>query len=178
MNPYYTHRPYLISELNKLIESKQSSDISILELGVGDGSSQIFNEFAKNYKNISIIGLDTNCAWCDNMRMKYEMPNYQIFHLQNWNESSYFDILNNNYYDLVFVDQSPWEARIDAIDMLYKNNNGNVIILHDYDYYNDPSFRFSIGQDSFFGKYLDKYNILEFHMHLPPTLIMKREINN
>jgi trans-aconitate methyltransferase len=163
MNPYYTHRPYLTSELNKLIEFKQSSAISILELGVGDGSSQVFNEFAKNYNNISIIGLDTNFSWCDSMRMKYGCPNYQILHLKNWNESSYFDILNNNY-DLVFVDQSPWKARIDTIDMLYKNNNGNVIILHDYDYYNDPSFRFSIGQDSFFCKYLDKYNISEFHI--------------
>jgi hypothetical protein len=71
MNPYYTHRPYLISELNKLIESKQSSDISILELGVGDGSSQIFNEFAKNYRNISINNQDILNAYPEIKNEKY-----------------------------------------------------------------------------------------------------------
>ena len=38
-------------------------------------------------------------------------------------------------YDLVFVDQAPWSARIDTIDFL-TDKNTSVFILHDYDQYN------------------------------------------
>jgi hypothetical protein len=166
---YYTHRPYIISELNKLIDSKKSSTISILELGVGDGSSEVFNEFSQKHKNISIIGLETDYLWYNNMKAKYELPNYQIRYLESWQEPSYLDILNNNY-DLIFVDQNPWEARIDAINKLY--GNFQALILHDYDFYNPKESRFDIGKNSFFGKYLEKYHISEFHSQLPPTLVM------
>lgn len=170
-NPYYTHRKFLTQELNRLISTPRKK--FILELGVGDGSSEIFHEFAKNNSHIQILGLETDYSWAKSMQLKYELSNYKILYINNWFDElyqwfiSFFDVK----FDLIFVDQSPWEARIDAINKLY--NKFDTLILHDYDYYNPPEHKYEVGEKSFFEKYMSHYNISAHYEELPPTLIMQ-----
>ena len=129
-DPYYTHRKYLKKELS-LLDSKNK--LKILEFGVGEGSSSIFNEFALNNKNIKIEAFETDKAWLDETKEKYELDNYKFTHIDNWNDF----LIEKNFqenYDLIFVDQSPWEARVKTLDILI--NKSSVTILHDYDYFN------------------------------------------
>lgn len=170
MNPYYTHRPYLIKTLENIIISNNNA--MILELGVGDGSSEIMNKYATQYKFLQIFGFETDYTWASLMNKKYGRQNYSINHIDNWSDTLYEKIIeqyNVDKFDLVFVDQTPWQARINAINKL--DGRFVKLILHDYDYYNSPEAKYSTGYDSFFKPYIDRYNLQAYFDILPPTLI-------
>lgn len=173
MNPYYTHQIYLKQELDNISKNKKQQKIHILELGIGDGSSSIFFEFCKDNPQASVEAFENNEQWVISMKSKYELPNYKINYIQDWNSLNYQN--NNNYYDLIFIDQSPWEARIDALDKLY--NKFSIGILHDYDYFNPAECKYCCDNNSYFKKYLDKYSIHGYFDILPPTMIMKHVDN-
>lgn len=168
-HPYYTHRKHLINSLNSL---SKKDKINILEFGVGEGSSFIFNEFALKNKNFNITAFETDHAWLNETKNKYELNNYKFNHVNNWDEL----LTQENFdgeYDLVFIDQSPWEARIKTIDLLIKKSK--IIILHDYDFYNKGLIEniFDVGENSFFGKYLSEtISSQGFNEELPPTLVI------
>ena len=168
---YYTHRPFLIKELEQL---KNLPKVKILEFGVGDGSSLIFNEYASKYKHFNIQAYETDTNWLINMREKYQLNNYIFQSVENWESflcSENFD----NDYDLVFIDQAPWEARIQTLDLLAEN--ARVTILHDYDFFNKgitPNI-YEVGNNTFFEKYNEKFIMENYHETLPPTLVFKRK---
>lgn len=173
-NPYYTHRKHLKKELNSL---NKKNKIKILEFGVGDGSSLIFNEFAKNNKNVKIEAFETDKDWLKKTKEKYELSNYKFFYVENWS-----DFLTEHKftesYDLVFIDQSPWEARIKTLDILI--NKSSITILHDYDYFNKGFIDeiFDAGKKSFFGRYIsENIKTKPFFKELPPTLVFLNSQN-
>lgn len=174
-NPFYTHREYLQQELDNLLtKNTTQKSINILELGVGDGSSELMHSFAKNNMNVSILGLESNSDWANTIKEKYTLSNYKILYILDWNIDTYKNILNN-FYDLVFIDQSPWSARIDSLIYLSNNDKFNTAILHDYDYYNPDHCRYCHDEQSFFRDYIKKYNLIGHFKILPPTLIFKKK---
>lgn len=168
-NPYYTHQPYLIQELEKL---KDLPNVKILEFGVGDGSSAIFHEYALKYKNLQINAYETDGNWLNNMRDKYHLDNYIFNDVENWIDFLISDNFNDEC-DLIFIDQAPWEARIQTLDLI--KNKSKVIILHDYDFYNHglTSRIYDIGEGTFFEKYNDAFTLENHYNELPPTLIFR-----
>lgn len=175
MNPYYTHRPYLIEQL-KLLALKDSA--KILEFGVGEGSSSILSEFSKNNPHFEVQAFETDLSWIKSMEEKYSHKNYQFFHVSDWadlfSKEEFSDV-----YDLIFIDQAPWEARILTLNTLIRK--AKRIILHDYDFFNvgicDDVFR--VDQHSFLSPYFKEYNILteSFKEILPPTLLIYNKDN-
>lgn len=172
MNPYYTHQQYLKQELDNL-SIYTDKQINILELGVGEGSSSLMYEFCKEFANANVLAFENNREWSSSMKDKYSLPNYSINYILDWNDTYYQNIItnNDNRYDLVFIDQNPWEARIEAIDKLY--NRFCIAILHDYDYYNSSNCRYCYDEKSFFVKYLSNYSLIGYNQLLPPTLVFK-----
>jgi hypothetical protein len=91
--------------------------------------------------------------------------------------------LNEEEYDLVFVDQSPWWARIDSINLL--KDKTKIFILHDYDYFNksdnewvkeSPNDIYVNDETSWLGQTYSKEFLLENNYEiLPPTLIMRKK---
>ena len=174
-NGYYTHRPYLKQELDSLLSLKK--DVKVLEFGTGDGSSEVLNQYAQNNPGLSIIGFESDKAWYDSMKGKYELPNYQMIFVEDWDKL--LETYAFNQYDLVFVDQGPtFEVRMRTIDRLIDSTR--TIILHDYDYYNRELQKiediYSFDNKSYFGKYLDKFNIKGYSNQLPPTLVFNKII--
>lgn len=167
-NPYYTHRPFLKQELDSLVLTPNKK--FILELGVGDGSSELFNNYAKLYSNLEILGIDTDHSWVQSMEKQYSLPNYTILFTEFWEQELYKKLKIK--YDLVFIDQSPWMARIEALDY-FTDNFTKTIILHDYDYFNLCSNKYSVDHQSFFAKYRENYIINGYFQNLPPTLILR-----
>lgn len=171
MNPFYTHRPYLIEELEKL---KDKPNVKIIEFGVGEGSSLIFNEYAKKYSNLQIEAYETDKEWMDSMEIKYKLENYNFHFINDWNSL----LVPENFqdqYDLVFIDQAPWEARIASLNLIKEKSQ--VIILHDYDYYNHTitNHIYDVGENTFFEKYNDTFNLINHHQTLPPTLVFNKK---
>jgi hypothetical protein len=168
MSSFYTHRQYLHSELSKLDFTKK---VKCLEFGTGDGSCVIFKEFTDKYENLTVLSYESDLNWLNESNQKYNSKNY-IFKHVDWNEF----LLDDNFtevYDLIFVDQSPWEARIKTIEILSKK--AKVVILHDYDFYNKGVCEgiFSIDEGSFFyEKFSKDFDMFGYNAELPPTLIM------
>lgn len=172
MSDYYTHRPYLKKELESM---KKNIKTNCLELGTGDGSALIFAEYAKSNKNVTITAYDSDYHWLNKTKETYALENYTFNHTNNWAEFFSQNKFNETY-DLVFVDQAPWEARIKSIDTL--KDKSKVIILHDFDYFNigvcDDIY--SVNEGSFFHtKYGKDFDLFAYHEQLPPTLIMKNK---
>lgn len=179
MNPYYTHQQSLINTLNLFDNSKK---INILEFGVGEGSSSILNDYAKKNSKIKIQSFEHDLNWLIDMKNKYSLSNYTFNHV-DWNSFDYAE-LKKYEYDIIFIDQGSWEARITTIDEL--KNNSKYIILHDYCYYNgfrgaeiserDKEWAFSVKENTFFyNKYFNDFELLTQMELFPPTLIMKNK---
>ena len=175
MSEFYTHRPYLENELAKL-----STNATIVELGVGDGSSQLMSDFANKNSNARVYAFESDNEWVNKMSRKFASPlNYIFSHVSDWN--SIRDIITCDVIDLLFVDQSPWEARIQSIDLL--SHIARVIILHDYDYFNkiDSGWAVSECTDIYVNDktswlhqtYSPKFILESKYSVLPPTLIMR-----
>lgn len=173
MNEYYTHREFLITELEKISSEKKSI---CLEFGVGHGSSPIFQDFLKKNINMNVISYESNIEWLDNIKNIYSEKNYSFIHTKNWDEL----LTEENFkeeYDLIFVDQTPWDARIKTIDIV--GIKSKIVILHDYDFYNKQICEdiFSVKEGSFFyEKYSKNFNLIPNFEKLPPTLIMVNKL--
>jgi hypothetical protein len=177
MDAYITHQEYLKKELLSL-----DGSAVILELGVGNGSSPLMYEFCKNNPDSTVLSFETDGAWFDQMFEKYgDLPNYIFNLIGDWEDLK--NHLNEEEYDLVFVDQSPWSARIDSINLL--KDKTKTFILHDYDYYNkddnewvktSPNNIYINDKTSWLGQtYSSEFLMEDKYEILPPTLIMRKK---
>jgi hypothetical protein len=182
MSEYYTHQKYLKEELNKLPQNAH-----VLELGVGGGSSSLMSDFCLKNLSCKVQGFETSNQWLKETEKKYGLSsNYTFTYLSSWDLlESHLDI-KNNIYDLVFVDQSPWKARIDSIKLL--SSCTKVFILHDYDTFNTEKWHKSEGltvqsknirvndDSTYLGLTFGEKFILEDNFEiLPPTLVMRNK---
>jgi hypothetical protein len=183
---WYSHRRTLVKELSKLDFTKE---VNILEFGTGYGSAEVFAEYIKKYDNIKVTSFENNKDWFEEMKLKFSSPNYNFYFSEDWNKT-FNSIEVNKKYDIVFVDQSPWEARISTIDFL-TDKNAPIIILHDYDQYNRNNCNnckakrenrvYDFNKGSFFERFMENF-IMEADRELsinntnhPPTLILKNK---
>ena len=174
---YCTHQKYTSEELDNL-----KSNSVILELGVGNGSSPLMYEFCKNNPDSTVVSFETDAAWFEQMFAKYgDLPNYIFNLIEDWNDLE--NHLTQDEYDLVFVDQSPWWARIESINLL--KDKSKLFILHDYDYFNkddnewvknSPNDIYVNDETSWLGQtYSDEFVLEDNYEILPPTLIMRKK---
>jgi hypothetical protein len=172
MSNYYTHRDYLRKELENL---NYNEKITCLEFGTGDGSAVLFKEYSDKYPNMVVVAYESDKEWLDNTRVKYSNKNYTFKDVESW-DGLLVDENFKDTYDLVFVDQAPFEARIQTIDFI--KNKSKIIVLHDYDFYNKGvcSDIFSVSNGSFFyEKYSQDFDLIPYYELLPPTLVMKNK---
>jgi hypothetical protein len=174
---YCTHQKYTREELSNLGKTP-----IILELGVGNGSSPLMYEFCKNNSDATVSCFETDAEWFEKMFNKYgDLPNYIFNCIEDWSDLE--NHLNEEEYDLVFVDQSPWLARIESINLL--KDKTNIFILHDYDYFNKsdnewvktpPTDIYVNDETSWLGQtYSDEFVLEDNYEILPPTLIMRKK---
>lgn len=174
---YCTHQKYTEEELSKL-----GKNSIVLELGIGNGSSPLMYEFCKENANSTVISFETDPEWFDKMFEKYgDLPNYVFNLIENWDDLK--NHIDKKQYDLVFVDQSPWWARIESINLL--KNKSKVIILHDYDYFNKnehewlknaPNDIYVNDETSWLGQtYSTEFDLEDHYEILPPTLVMRKK---
>ena len=130
-DPYGTHQPFL-----KHYIQKTKGDI--VEFGTGDNSTGLILDLIKG-TNRKLVSLENDRYWQSRIVQKYPpSPNHQhIFvpsgqdPVQDWKKT--LSTLDKNAFELVFIDQSPWEARIWTMD--YFKDSADYIIIHDVDYF-------------------------------------------
>lgn len=175
MNAYYTHQKYLRRELKALARNAK-----VLELGVGEGSSSVMHDFCRLNPDSRVIAYESDESWLNTMKSKYELENYSFNYISNWDKLD--QVVGDSIFDLVFVDQSPWEARIYSINKLKEKTK--LFIVHDYDYFNHSIGLSPVGseqsyisnENSFWGKeYSGEFSLEDNYEILPPTLIMRKK---
>jgi len=177
MNTFATHEQYTREELSKL-----KSDAKVLELGIGEGSSPLMYEFCKNNPDAVVQAFETDATWFNMMYQKFgDLPNYIFNQIETWD-----DLVNHTTeksYDFTFVDQAPWMARIESIDLL--KDKCDLFILHDYDYFNGESQEWVTApannhyvndSTSWLGqKYLSEFTLEDNYELTPPTLVLRKK---
>jgi hypothetical protein len=167
-NPYYTHRNILLKELKNL-----SDNSLILEIGIGHGSSKLLHNHAMKHPSNKYLAFETNNEYLKVISNKYKLPNYEFKKVVSYDKQS----INPNQQDihLAFIDQSPWDSRIDI--MLDLAPFTEIFILHDFDYYvkKDLNNKWNLG---YFIELFPGF-LFEIHDKLyPSTLVLKKSHHN
>ena len=126
-----THQPVLHHMCCK-------DNAKILEYGCGIFSDRLLSWLQPQY-NLNIIAYESDKEWIDKVKDEIKPP-YTIYPVSSWDE--HFKIwdalfptfpMGKEKWDVVFVDQAPWEARHETIKRYH--DKCEYLILHDCDYY-------------------------------------------
>ena len=165
-DPYATHQPILYT-----VASAIALGGNVIEFGTGKFSTHMLHELAVGGK-FNIFSYDNNDGWIQKFK-RLECEFHRITPIDTW-DATIQQILNDDvHYDLIFIDQAPWEARLESIKLL--NNKCKYMIVHDCDYFqvhHDNNFNY----DKYF-KFYHIYKIAEnIMLNLsPPTLLASNE---
>jgi hypothetical protein len=138
-NPFSTHQPVLYT-----IAMKTSGPI--IEFGCGHGSTDLLHEICKKNQRL-LISIDDDLDWLNKFSQKYSDSDswHQFFFVPGKNQNDPengehwtrfledFELLKTNYFDLCFIDQSPWSGRVETLK--HMKNRARFFILHDCDYF-------------------------------------------
>jgi len=149
-DPYVTHQPVLYE-----IAIKTTGPI--IEFGTGYGSTDLLHEICKKNGRL-LISVDDDQDWLQKFSKKYLGDGYnednsgwhKFFYIPKVNTNDrqncdhWIAFLDNNellketHFDLCFVDQSPWQARLETVKRF--RSKSKYVILHDCDYFPEHGF--------------------------------------
>lgn len=127
IDPYYTHQPVLYEILMKTTGS-------ILELGCGEGSTELIHLVAKKC-NRKIVTVESDLNWIKKYEDKFSSKDHIFLKTKNHSIQAWNDIVDTfieNKWGLIFIDQGFWDARAYSFQKL--KNYCDYLILHDCDY--------------------------------------------
>ena len=175
INSYSTHQPVLIEVINKTTGN-------ILECGCGDSSTKLIKSLILN-TNRKLISLESDKNWLDKFSNLND-KNLSIFYVDASNDDidstgqiwqDFFknnDSIKNNFFDVIFVDQSPWIARTYTLE--YFKDKAKFIIIHDADYFPIYGKWGKIINNEY--DFSDVCNNYKFFPTIPPTLLLSNTL--
>jgi hypothetical protein len=123
-DPFVTHQKFL-----EFYISKTTGDI--LEFGSGYGSTKFIRDLIKNTDR-KLVTYENDKEWINSMIEKIPPnDNHQYVYVKDWDET--IKSIPKFNWSIVFIDQSPWDARVTA--MKHFKNHVEYIIIHDVDYF-------------------------------------------
>ena len=120
---YSTHQPVLW-------EMAVRCDGPILEFGCGAGSTPLL-ELVSRRRGIPVVTFDNDRSWLERFASSMASPLHRFEYVSDW-PKAFERVPNVERYGLVFVDQSPWEAR--AATVLEFRLRADYVVVHDCDY--------------------------------------------
>lgn len=124
-NDYATHQPVLC-------EMVRRTQGPVIEFGCGFGSTPLLHELCEQSQR-KLITLESNKEWLLKFEDKYASSTHKFIHVRDWDVILREPEIVNTRWDIVFVDQTPWEARHKTI--LRLKDTCQYVILHDCDYF-------------------------------------------
>ena len=136
VDPYGTHRPVLTD----LVKQTKGN---IIECGCGNSSTILIKELIKGTDR-KLISLESNLEWFNKFK-HLEDNNHKLFYINASNDDNdntgekWINFIKNEpkinslYFEVCFIDQSPWTARTHALK--YFKDICPYIIVHDVDYF-------------------------------------------
>ena len=123
-NRMATHQPVLWA-------AAIAAEGAILEFGCGYGSTPLLHGLAEDL-GVRLVTLDSDEEWLRRFRSRLESPFHEFRLVQDW--ASELDKPDwDRDWGLVFVDQSPFEARALTVDRF--RDRADYVVVHDSDYF-------------------------------------------
>ncbi len=177
MDVYSTHQKYL-----KHYILKTTGDI--VEFGTGHGSTGFIRELIRNTSR-KLISVENNREWFEKMKSLYpENINHSYIFSNDWQET--LKTFTKKDYSIVFIDQSPWMARVWTLN--HFKNDTEYIIIHDTDYFVRENIFGRLISGNHYDVRNSKYDFSDifkdfvfYNEILPPTLVGSNrnfELNN
>ena len=122
-NAFYTHQPVLFAAL-------ELSNGPVLELGVGEGSTQLIHDYCMKRKR-PVVSVESDEGW---LKRYTHLANayHEFFHIKDWN--AFYADVTKQHWGLVFIDQDSsdgFKNRAESFRQL--RDHTDYIVLHDCD---------------------------------------------
>lgn len=124
-SPVATHQPVLWEIANR-------SSLPILEFGCGEGSTKMLHHVSES-RGVPLITFETDPEWMARYTHDMETSLHQFRLVSGWESELASSEWDDYRCGLVFVDQTPWEARVTTIERF--RLTAEYVILHDSVYY-------------------------------------------
>jgi hypothetical protein len=121
---FATHQPVLEKILSLI-------DKPILELGCGEGSTELIDHYAKQ-KNLKVVTVESEKSWMEKY-IHLHSDTHAFMCIENLNEWAGYFTSDIRTWGLVFIDQGEWISRQNCLTAL--KDKTDYIILHDSCYY-------------------------------------------
>ena len=113
-----SYKPFLFKAL-------ENTKGNVLELGMGEGSTQLLHDYCLN-KDRMLVSIDNTKEWADKFK-HLDCHHHMTIHSDNWDET--FKGIMTYKWGVVLVDHAPGEHRHKAIELL--KDNTDIIVVHD-----------------------------------------------
>jgi hypothetical protein len=111
----------------------QKTSGNILEFGTGHNSTGLIRNLIEG-TNRKLVSYENNREWYNKMKEIYpENKNHQYVFIEGDWESA-ISVLPKFDWSIVFIDQSPWDAR--RLTMEHFKDTAEYVLIHDVDYFN------------------------------------------
>ena len=122
---FATHQPVLCEALAR-------SSGPVLELGSGEGSTQLMHRVCSENRRY-VLTLDNNPEWLNRYvdRLTNEFHDFGL--VEDWPSALRSDAVASTEWGLVFVDSAPWESRALAVRLFAPK--ATFVVVHDCDYF-------------------------------------------
>lgn len=130
-NLYATHQPFLEAYV-------RATKGDVLEFGTGDGSTGLIRMLLEGTGR-SLISIEDNKEWLEKMTNKYPPTDtHKYIYLTAEEDASHWKKFLATFtpprqISILFIDQSPWDARIWTYHALAEHSE--YTIIHDVDYF-------------------------------------------
>jgi hypothetical protein len=118
-----THQPVLYA-------TAQRCPGPIAEFGCGHGSTPLLHEIAGT-RGLQLVSLEDDPDWMSVFRSKLETTWHTFRLVEDWEEELRRPEWEE-HWGLIFLDNEPWEARVEAA--LRLRDRADYVIIHDSDY--------------------------------------------
>ena len=170
-NEYATHQPFLESYT-------RSTTGDVLEFGTGHGSTGLLRHILAGTGR-KLVSIEDNLEWIDKMKGLYpESSEHTYIYLPPSDDGSHWKKFLESYkhdtkISVVFIDQSPWEARVWTLTHFLKISE--YCMIHDADFFSG-----SANSPGMLGHITDpnlpwtdenryKFNLDKYKLYFPPA---------
>lgn len=137
---YSTFLPILMEVMNR-------TKGDVLELGGGVFSTPVLHWMCET-KRRNLLTIENDRKWIKFLQQYYQTDHHKFLYVEDWDQAE--DAINKEW-DVVLVDHSPSERRIEEIKKLA--NKAKFIVAHDSDPWKDKAYRYSTIYPLFKYKY-------------------------
>lgn len=144
VDPNSTHEDFLIASINFLIsKTPANSEIIMVEVGTGGASSRVLRTYLEHNVMTRLISFENDPVWLEKYKVNF-LPHarHSLVYVKDdkWDSAitSAIKENSNGAKILSFIDSSPWESRIQALNALRAESE--ILLIHDVDYFPHNTF--------------------------------------